>query len=197
MNTADKPVVVVSGLGRCGSSLTMQMLHACGLRCAGEFPAFEPEESNVLNGLSADWLRRFEAVKILDPHRGGKFPLTNVSVIWIDRNPAQQAISQVKFVQMVGGLHIEQGAAGKMCKSLQRERPMALRKYYGMNQVHVSFEDAILATEGFCRQIAEFLSPWYVLDKSKMASVVRPRSNGAKVQCDMEIEMELCAGGEQ
>lgn len=188
-----RPIVIVSGLGRCGSSLTMQMLQACGLNCAGEFPAFEPEESNMLYGkLSAEWMSKFEAVKILDPQRG-KMPAVDAVIIWLERNPAQQAMSQVKFVRMVAGMDVKEGAAAKICKSLGRERPQAIRRYFGYRQIHVAFEDAILNTPLFCHQIANFMSPWWQLDEAKMAACVKPRENGPKCQSGMEIEMELCA----
>jgi hypothetical protein len=36
-----KPYVIVAGFGRCGSSLTMTMLHAAGIPCIGTPPDFE------------------------------------------------------------------------------------------------------------------------------------------------------------
>lgn len=38
---SDKPTIFVSGLGRCGSSMTMQMLDAAGIPCIGDYPAYE------------------------------------------------------------------------------------------------------------------------------------------------------------
>lgn len=35
-------MIIVTGIARSGLSLTMQMLHAGGIPCAGEPPAFEP-----------------------------------------------------------------------------------------------------------------------------------------------------------
>ena len=40
------PALLVAGLGRCGTSLMMQMLAAAGLPCVGEFPAYEVPELN-------------------------------------------------------------------------------------------------------------------------------------------------------
>lgn len=61
--------VLVCGLGRCGSSVTMQMLQAGGYQTFGDWPDFEPEEAgssrNIPHLLS---LIDTSAVKILDPH---------------------------------------------------------------------------------------------------------------------------------
>ena len=55
-NPKDRPCIIVSGLGRCGSSLVMQMLHAGGVECLGAPPAFEPPESSPMY-LTRDWMR--------------------------------------------------------------------------------------------------------------------------------------------
>jgi hypothetical protein len=41
------PVIVVAGLGRCGTSLVMQMLAAAGLPCVGSFPDFEDDRTGI------------------------------------------------------------------------------------------------------------------------------------------------------
>jgi hypothetical protein len=92
--------IVVSGLARCGSSLTMQMLHAGGLRCAAEPPAFEDVDRFGL-GCSVSWklLQRYQAVKIIEPHLIKIAPGADVAVIWLRRNPFEQARSQIKLVK--------------------------------------------------------------------------------------------------
>lgn len=184
-----KPVVLVAGMGRCGSSLTMQMLHACGLRCAGQPPAFEPEEINLLNGdPTAEWMTQFEAVKIIDPHRG-KLPFINAVVVWLDRNFIQQAISQVKFCTMLNGLRYDPRAAQRICNSLKLERTQAITTFTGLERVTVAFEDAIEAQDKYCTAIKEFLAPWHSLDIDKMLSCIQPRQRGAKCEAGLEIEL--------
>ena len=61
-------IVLVCGLARCGTSLTMQMLQAGGMRCAGRAPAFEDFRA-FAGGYSDSWMREQAggAVKVLDP----------------------------------------------------------------------------------------------------------------------------------
>src|SRR5690348_17944000 len=93
-------VLIVAGLGRCGSSLMMQMLQRGGMKCAGEFPAFEMPETNHCS-ISREWLSQFSggAVKILDPHLC-TIENTPAVVLWLSRDHWHQAKSQIKFFMM-------------------------------------------------------------------------------------------------
>lgn len=91
-------IVVVSGLARCGSSMTMQMLNAGGMKCFGQSPAWEdtrvcdlPREHNWLGGTLGG------AVKILDPLTFTPPRGYNYRVIWLDRDTREQAKSWVKL----------------------------------------------------------------------------------------------------
>ena len=91
-------ITIVSGFGRCGSSLVMQMLEAGGMPCSGEYPAFEDEAGNLLlaDMLSLDYMQTLEgkAVKLLDPHRG-KIPKgPEYHVLGCSRDYGEQARSQ-------------------------------------------------------------------------------------------------------
>lgn len=186
-----KPVIIVSGLARCGTSLTMQMLHACGIRCAGEPPAFEPEETNGLSGpIPANWLMQFEAVKIIDPHRA-QFPRVNALILWLDRDPSQQALSQLKMLRLLSGLRIPAGASGKMAKSLKEDRPVALNQFGEMPRLFLRFEDAIRSPYRFAAQICKFVSPHFSLNPEVMAACVMPRKCGAMCEASMDIEVAL------
>ena len=65
--------VIVSGLGRCGTSLVMQMLAAGGIDCYGPFPAYEPEGLGMGRDLPSLLALR-KAFKLLDPHRDAALP---------------------------------------------------------------------------------------------------------------------------
>src|SRR5271163_1780808 len=92
------PPVVVTGFGRCGSSLVMQMLHAAGFPVTGEYPSFECEEYHF-GGVAPP----AGASKILnldcEAPPGGPYRW-----IWLDRNPAQQVKSQAKLLRELGGV---------------------------------------------------------------------------------------------
>ena len=186
------PTVIVSGMARCGTSLTMQMLHACGLRCAGDPPAFEPPESNPLSGsLTAEWIGQFDAIKVIDPHRS-VFPKVSALVLWLDRDPGEQAKSQLKLISaMMPGLPIENGAARRMRKSLLADRPTALRSFLGMPVQFLQFEEAIRDPAKFTWRVARFLYPHFRIDPARAAACVRSRERGSLCQRGLDMEIML------
>ncbi len=95
------PAVVVAGLGRCGTTLVMTMLDAGGVPCAGEPPGYEDRHAGS-GPISPDWLadQPGTAVKVIDPHRH-TVPDEEIIVVWLDRDPMQQARSQAKFYAIV------------------------------------------------------------------------------------------------
>lgn len=92
-------MVIVSGFGRCGSSMTMQMLAAGGIECLGEWPSFEHPKALKLD---MAWLRAQEgkALKVLDPHRH-RLPLAlqeagwwlRSDIIWAKPNPMPSSVT--------------------------------------------------------------------------------------------------------
>lgn len=192
MSIDSRPVIIVSGLARCGTSLTMQMLHSCGLRCAGEYPAFEaPETETVGRGsIRPEWLLQFDAVKVLDPHRA-PFPGINAMVIWLDRDIYQQASSQVKFVKATSWFDVPASARKSIAKSLKRERPLAISQFKGMPKLFLNFKDAIANPMMFAQSICDFLGPAWNLEADKMAACVLPRKNGSMCEPDLAIEYQL------
>lgn len=108
-----KPVLIVSTFQRGGSSLTMQMLHAAGVRCAGSWPSFEdmrstsgPTLAHLIDQLCETTpLDQPCAVKVLEPQRmiipQPKHPRPR-RVIWLDRDPRQRAKSAIKFIRAQG-----------------------------------------------------------------------------------------------
>ncbi len=192
----DTPTVIVAGHARCGSSLTLQMLHAAGLRCAGRFPDFEPAELNVSrrSQLTSAFLHRYDAVKILDPFRG-PIPLASTVVVWLDRDELQQALSQVKFItETMPGTRLKPGSTLIIANSLLTDRSRSIANLSGVPRIEVSFELAIENPLEFAHRLAEFLSPWYLVDPRVMARCVRPRRSGANCAPGMDIEAELIRG---
>ena len=95
--------VLVVGLGRCGSSLTMQMLAAGGMPVHGKAPTYEVEEAMV-GRMDRAWLAAQRgAIKVLEPKRMPSLVLDHPgnAIIWLDRDPDQQAKSQAKFLHLV------------------------------------------------------------------------------------------------
>lgn len=113
--------VAVAGLGRCGTSLVMQMLAAGGMPCVGEFPAYEPDELRgpVVSHAFLDGCRG-HAFKWLDPHCVA-LPYPPALVIWLTRNRVEQAKSQVKFMEQVLGLRSRKDSVARCVSVLRRD----------------------------------------------------------------------------
>jgi len=187
-----KPTIFVSGLGRCGSSMTMQMLDAAGIPCVGDYPAFETWETNAA-AISREWLSEHQgyAAKMLDPHRCSVPDDANCVVIWLDRDADQQAKSQCKMISMLGGMDVG-GQWRAMRSQIRKDRRKSLNAIPGRWPIRmVKFEDILAKPLETSRNIAEYLSPWFDISERvhDMADVVIDR--GGNCRPDLSIEAAL------
>lgn len=94
--------ILVAGLGRCGSSLVMQMLAAAGVPAVGTYPDFEDAVVMRLPELEAqrDFAARCRgrAVKLLVPHLHAPPIGLEYRVIFLSRHPVEQAKSMLKLI---------------------------------------------------------------------------------------------------
>lgn len=190
--------IVVAGLGRCGSSLTMQMLHAGGIPCLGHPPAFEPPGTSSLN-FQPGYVRDHpgHAFKLLDPHKMTlPFPQGEYLTIFLTRNIKRQALSQTRFLEQSTGLLASRLERNKVRHDLKEETQQAL--YACPKPVRsFTFEEICRSPIGYARQLTYFLaSGGFAADPERMAACFRPRVAGAEVQPDLKIEMELAEEAE-
>jgi hypothetical protein len=178
--------ILVCGLGRCGSSLVMQMLDAGGYPCLGNGPAYEPEEVSYRRDMKA-LLRKECAIKILDPHRTPWTPVAGYGAIWLHRDFKQQAKSQAKFVRIVSGLHVSGQAWRSIASSLRSEESQCLKILCGSPLLKLEFAQLLEHPTESAVSLAEFTGR--NLDVEKMASCVFRRS--ADCQRGLDIEMSL------
>lgn len=185
MSTAS---IAVAGLARCGTSLTMQMLAAAGIRTVGEWPAFEADGHHAGAGVAVKWL---------DPHRTPQ-PFRRGVVIWLDRDPIQQAKSQAKLLRELMGMDADWRP---FVRSLGRERILARRAIEPFRKLDLTFERLVLEPHYSAFKIATFLGrAGLLLDGatmptvSKMAHCVRERPSGTSCAPDMAMELALVAG---
>lgn len=192
-----QPIVLVAGLGRCGTSLAMQMLHAAGLRCAGDWPSFEPPEMGI-GTVDPAWLSQWQggAVKALNPH-WARLPAGIFAVfVWLDRDPREQARSQIKFVRLMGGSPVGgplRRETRRVETALRHDRARALRAI-GPRQplLALRFEALLADPRRAAGAMAGFLAPWFALDTDTMAEAVRPRP----AACAPGLAMERTLAGE-
>ncbi len=191
-------IVIVAGFGRCGSSLCMQMLSLGGMPCAGRWPAYEPAETRGIvlgETLSLEWLHSIDghAVKVLDPQNGRIPEGPDYFVIWLSRDPAEQARSQMKLVNMMG-FPVTREMRTKFRRSYVEDRPAAMRSLFGCKPkaiVEVQYEQLIRRPLDTAKLIAGHITRYggKELDAAKMASAVRKTDPRAAPDMAMEIQL--------
>lgn len=189
-----KPCIVVAGMGRCGTSLMMQMLAAGGVPCTGEWPAFESDLAMAgrFDAKAFDALGDC-AVKLVDPAplKPGRLP--NHVVIWLDRSVPQQARSQIKFLRW-NGQRVEESRRTRLAfeSGLRRER-LGNRLSLGVPgrtySITASFEMLINYPRRTAREIALFLSAhgWTVDADAMARQVVRRQPDCYPGMMELEL----------
>jgi hypothetical protein len=188
-------VIFVSGFPRCGSSMTMQMLHAAGIKCVGAFPDFEDERMGIAAPMAGrlSLLAEGGAIKRLEPSLVKVPPDCDFVTIWLDRDPVQQAKSQAGMIAALHGLApFGRSAVRKIASSLQRDRQAALTAISHRPLLLTAFEDVLSDPAREARRIADFLGPVAgskIFDQRAMAGAVLARTPAARG--DMHIEAHL------
>lgn len=185
-------ILLVAGLGRCGTSMTMQMMQAGGVPCFGRFPGFEPADLPFNRRVSRDFLDRLDghAMKWLDPFRT-PMPEVESVVVWLDRDPVQQAASQAKFVHLTAWTPKPDRATRRgFLAMIRRDR---LRSFAMIGQrptLICRFESILADPAGQALRITSWLEPWFDdLDHAAMAAAVRPRDARCAPSLDMEVQL--------
>lgn len=169
-----KPITIVAGFGRCGSSLVMQMLAAGGMPTPySEYPSYE-----VQNGTQLLIAKLYgAAIKTLDPHINRPPPGLPYRFIWIDRDPVEQAKSMVKFVGAVSNVKLKGDAVATLAASFKKDRPKAnavMLHYAKCHQIlKLKFEEILADPAGTAKKLHDFCGG--KLDEAAMAAAVRPR----------------------
>ena len=180
-----RQTLIVAGLGRCGTSMLMQMLSRGEVPCVGEWPAFEPDESKAPTpGFIA--ASAGKALKILDPQRVG-LP-GDVRVIWLDRDHAQQAKSHAKFLHLLMGLHIGREERRRLAASMVRDTHAAMVLIGSRPLMRLRFEEVLASPRGTALLLGEFAQhPGFNVDAA--AAAVHKRSPRCAEGLGMELSL--------
>lgn len=193
-----KPVVLVAGLGRCGTTLTVNMLAAGGIPGVGRAPAYEPDE--IKGDIDPAWLdaQAGRCVKVLDPQTK-RWPIRAadappVRTVWLDRDPKQQARSQAKMAVMLGGFAIpDRRHMRRWIAGLAQDRRAARLALSGAGMPigrEFRFEQLLADPETVARKLADWLRPDFGdLDEAAMAAVVIPRSPVCAPDLSLEVRL--------
>lgn len=179
-----RPVILVEGFGRCGTTMMMRMLDVGGIPCIGSHPGYEDDRAIIDDRPARDAFYRTlsgVAIKALDPHRWALPADLNAVVIWLDRDPIQQAKSAVKLMSymMPGMVRMDRAAVRKLAKSYGIDRPRARRA--GLVDTKpsliVRFEHVLRDPKWVARLAGNFLQDWFPnFDAAAAAGVVHRRS---------------------
>ncbi len=169
----DRPTLLVSGLGRCGTSLMMQMLDAGGYPVFGSWPDYEAPIMRELPANADGWreLAEGKAIKVLDPHRwtppGGRY-----LAIWLDRDLNQQVASQLKLIGEARSRQKRRAFASGLARG--RTSAVATLDRIGASVLRTSFEDLISRPHPTLERIDRFLGGGF--DVEAMVRQIVPRS---------------------
>lgn len=178
MNYLRDRVTAVVGFGRCGSSLTMKMLHTGGVPVyADNFVTYE----SVLSGQPQNRLCLIDclgkAVKLVQPRFALPPPDYFYNFIWLERDFNEQAKSLFKFLRLMlgvdtSGFSVEKNAA---CFRQQTPRLIAtLAAYPSARLIVLRFEEILERPEQTAEQFRAFLSCDFDVDRASSVVVRRP-----------------------
>ena len=185
------PIVVVCGMPRTGTSMTMQMLHAGGYETHSDIggPSFELKDTLELPGKSK-WIASCtgKAIKILEPTRYTPPRGYQYRFILTKRNPEDHLRSILLFSQlfnMKAGNAITKGNPTRSLEKAQRKINRLLMSYPGSELIEVNFEDTLSNSLGQSKRIASFLNA--DLNHEKMAQQVKVRPPAAHGTLELQL----------
>ena len=171
----------ITGLGRCGTSLVMQMLDVIDAPVLGKPPWYEPSKTMAEN-YKPWWMKRQKGkfVKLINPQQF-EFPKRGYRILWLNRDPEQQFLSICKLQKAMGRRVIGSMHAG--IENLKANEILNLDLMESLGDVHVMrFEDLITDPHDAAGRIAMHFR--LQADVDRMAAVVRQRET--KVAEQME-----------
>jgi hypothetical protein len=193
MSTA--PVTVVTGFGRCGSTMVMTMLAAGGMDVVGGPPAYE-DMRTAAKGYDAAWVReqRGRAIKVLY-FRGLEYLPGDWRFVWLDRAPLEQAKSMRKFHESEDNTRtrLTRRDVAQLAADLRSDRKIALRLAKGRGPVlRLRFEGILARPAMAAAKLADYCG-LTVEAVPAMAAVVESRSPKCAPDMSMELRLDVAA----
>lgn len=179
-----KPVVIVSGLPRSGTSMAMKMLEAGGLelvvdearRADEDNPKGYFEDERVMDlatSTDASWLRsaRGRVIKVVSSLLN-HLPATNdYRIIFMRRNLHEILASQAKMLERrCEESHTDDQELLRMYESHLEKVEFQIRFRKNLDAVYVNYSDVVGNPSSEARRIADFLGG--ELDVARMAAAV-------------------------
>ncbi len=183
--------VFVAGLGRCGTTLVMTMLDRGGFPVGDMPPAYETCTPMRAGSVRPEALTPFHgiAVKWIDPTVSLVPAGTKAITVWLDRDPVEQARSQLKLM----GQRATRRQIRALASSLHRDTG----KCHGIVRalgpcLFTSFERILSSPSAEALRMQQFLGDM-VFDPARAADAVRPRSPACASDLAMEFDLMSAA----
>jgi hypothetical protein len=178
-----KPIVVVSGLPRSGTSMTMKMLEAGGLEIMTDGLRTADEDNpkgyyelekvkNLHRDTDKSWLReaRGKAIKVISYLLRSLPPDHQYKVLFMDRHPKEILASQQKMLDRRGETsEISDEKMQEIFEKDLREVRYLLKRRPHFETLELKYRDALENPAENARLIADFLG--LDLDVAKMTAV--------------------------
>lgn len=182
---AASPNIFVAGLGRCGTTLVMTMLDRGGFPVGDYPPDYEALTPMVPGRVQAEALHPFagQAVKWIDPTISHAPPGTRAMTIALDRDPIEQARSQLKLMGLAGSRRqVRQVAA-----SIRHDTTRCHRIVQALGPcLFFSFELVLAQPLLAALRMRDFLAD-PAFDAAKAAAAVRRRSPACAANLSLEF----------
>ncbi len=192
---------IVSGVGRCGTSMVMAMLGAGGMEVVGEPPLYQDpwsaeELARDLNGFRGSL--QGHVVKLLYPRLWVLDEKAPYRCIWLVRDPMQQAASQAKLHFHATGEETSAARLRQLTKDnirLSVQGLCHLREDFGDGTTVYArrFEWCLNQPHALAMDLAKFLDE--DLDTGKMERVVRKRLPECSPFVEWEKTEPVAIGG--
>ena len=179
----------VAGFGRCGTSLTMAMLAAGGLPVVGSGEAFEDRRFGTEH-VDHGWLARQSGIlKWVDPIQTPVCRSWAAQTIWLDRDPVEQAKSQIKLAVACGvNCRGDEKTVAHIAAMLIRNREEALRRASWHGPVTVLTFELLLSDPARAAGImSKAFGAFGELDQDRAIQIVRQRDT----RCAVGLELDL------
>ncbi|MGR3219237.1 MAG: hypothetical protein ACUZ8H_05385 [Candidatus Anammoxibacter sp.] len=157
--------IIIIGMTRTGTSLTMQMLDKGGLPTFGEYPAYEEKENSTFLITQQDIDDNAgNIMKVVDPllayKRGVQFD--NCKFVFLTRNRTEQAKSIIKMAMIsfagMGSPVYRKSDVRKIARSIKRDERECLNKIIKDKPIFKScFENIISNPREYLKKLESFL----------------------------------------
>lgn len=180
--------VGVCGFGRCGSTMLMAMLDAGGIPPVATADPGTYEHDPTVTLAAADYEGR--AVKLLDGTIPRDLPRIGWRIVWLDRDPIEQARSFVKFARGILEIPLPPGSHLLVAATYGRDRPRSIARVAKLGPaLTLAYEDVLADPRRAAAELGAHVADGRPFDVDAAAAVVHRRDPS----CAPDLSVEAAA----